>query len=101
METTEVDNTNQHFKGTFLGTNAAIVWSSEQDGFHFESDNPADPRANLVSLLGREKNGGARAAYQQIFQAGLGKAESRDKLGRCCAFGFAAAGKTEDEQAAG
>jgi hypothetical protein len=57
VETAEIDNTDQHFNGTFLSTNATIVWSSEQDGFHFESDNPADPTANLVSVLGREKNG--------------------------------------------
>lgn len=57
VETTDIDNTDQHFKGTFLSTNATIVWSSEQEAFHFESDNPADPKANLVSVLGREKNG--------------------------------------------
>ena len=57
VDTAEIDNTAQHFKGTFLSTKATIVWSSEQDGFHFESDNPADPGANLVSVLGREKNG--------------------------------------------
>ena len=56
-EAAEIDNMGQTFKGTFLSTNATIVWSSEQEGFHFESDNPADPNANKVSVLGREKNG--------------------------------------------
>ena len=57
ITTAQIDNTDQHFKGAFLSTNATIVWSSEQEGFQFASDNPADPAANLVSVLGREKNG--------------------------------------------
>jgi hypothetical protein len=53
----EIDNKTQMFKGTFLSTGATIVWSAEQAGFRFESDTPADPKANLISVLGRERNG--------------------------------------------
>jgi hypothetical protein len=53
----EIENTSQQFKGTFLSTGATITWSAEQSGFHFQSDTPPDPKANLVSVLGREKNG--------------------------------------------
>jgi hypothetical protein len=47
----------QGFKGTFLSTGATINWSAEQHGFRFQSDTPPDPKANLVSVLGREQNG--------------------------------------------
>lgn len=57
LATAEIENTAQHFKGTFLSTKTTIVWSAEQDGFQFQSDAPADPAANLISVLGREKNG--------------------------------------------
>ena len=53
----DIENTSQHFKGTFLSTGATISWSAEQAGFHFQSDTPPDPKANLVSVLGRERNG--------------------------------------------
>lgn len=53
----EIENTAQQFKGTFFSTNTTIVWSAEQKGFQFQSDNPPDPKANLLSVLGREKNG--------------------------------------------
>jgi hypothetical protein len=53
----EIENSAQHFKGTFLSTKTTIVWSAEQPGFQFQSDNPPDPAANLLSVLGREKNG--------------------------------------------
>jgi len=53
----EIENTAQLFKGTFLSTGATIAWSAEQHGFQFQSDDPADPKANLISVLGREKNG--------------------------------------------
>ena len=53
----QIENNSQHFKGTFLSTGATIKWSAEQLGFRFESDTPPDPKANLVSVLGREKNG--------------------------------------------
>jgi hypothetical protein len=52
-----IQNTSQQFKGTFLSTGATITWSAHQPGFHFQSDTPPDPKANLVSVLGREKNG--------------------------------------------
>lgn len=53
----DIENTPQHFKGTFLSTGATISWSAQQSGFSFQSDMPPDPTANLVSVLGREKNG--------------------------------------------
>lgn len=49
-------NDAQHFKGTFLSTGATIKWSAEEEGFTFESETP-DPTRNLISVLGREKNG--------------------------------------------
>jgi hypothetical protein len=52
-----IENTSQQFKGTFLSTGATITWSAHHPGFHFQSDTPPDPKANLVSVLGREKNG--------------------------------------------
>ena len=53
----EIENQAQQFRGTFFSTNTTIVWSAEQKGFEFQSDNPPDPKANLISVLGREKNG--------------------------------------------
>ena len=53
----QIENDTQHFKGTFLSTGATISWSAEQPGFRFHSEMPPDPKANLVSVLGREKNG--------------------------------------------
>jgi hypothetical protein len=52
----QIDNTSQGFKGTFLSTGATIKWSAEEDGFQFESEAP-DPNRNIISVLGREKNG--------------------------------------------
>jgi hypothetical protein len=52
----QIDNTLQGFKGSFLSTGATIKWSAEEDGFQFESEAP-DPNRNLISVLGREKNG--------------------------------------------
>lgn len=57
IATAEIENSAQQFKGTFFSTNTTIVWSAEQKGFQFQSDNPPDPKANLLSVLGREKNG--------------------------------------------
>ena len=57
LGTAQIENNSQHFKGNFLSTGATIVWSAEQEGFRFQSDTPADPKANLISVLGREKNG--------------------------------------------
>jgi len=53
----EIENSSQNFKGSFLSTGATIRWSAEQPGFRFESDAPPDPNANLISVLGRERNG--------------------------------------------
>ena len=53
----QIENSAQNFKGTFLSTGATISWSAEQPGFSFQSDTPPDPKANLVSVLGREQNG--------------------------------------------
>ena len=53
----EIENSAQQFKGTFLSTGATIRWTAEQEGFQFQSDTPPDPKANLISVLGREKNG--------------------------------------------
>jgi len=57
LATARIENSAQHFKGTFLSTGATISWSAEQPGFRFQSDTPPDPKANLVSVLGREQNG--------------------------------------------
>ena len=57
LATAEIENSGQGFKGTFLSTKTTIVWSADQPGFQFQSDNPPDPAANLISVLGREKNG--------------------------------------------
>jgi len=53
----QIENNSQHFKGTFFSTAATITWSAEQPGFRFQSDSPPDPKANLISVLGREQNG--------------------------------------------
>ena len=53
----EIENSAQQFKGTFFSTGATVAWSSEQKGFMFESDMPPDPKANLISVFGREQNG--------------------------------------------
>jgi len=57
VDTAQIENNAQHFKGSFLSTGATITWSAEQPGFRFQSDTPPDPKANLVSVLGREQNG--------------------------------------------
>lgn len=53
----QIENSSQRFNGSFLRTGATIAWSAEQPGFRFESDMPPDPAANLISVLGRERNG--------------------------------------------
>ena len=57
IATAEIENTSQQFKGTFVSTGATITWTSSQPGFQFQSQTPPDPNANLVSVIGREKNG--------------------------------------------
>lgn len=56
LATAQIENAKQQFKGTFLSTGATINWSVEQDGFQFQSETP-NPSRNLLSVLGREKNG--------------------------------------------
>lgn len=51
-----INNSSQKFKGTFFATNTTLKWSSEEDGFTFESEAP-DPSRNLLSVLGHERNG--------------------------------------------
>lgn len=57
LDMAQIDNSSQRFKGTFLSIGATIRWSAEQAGFRFESDNPPDPAANVISVLGHEQNG--------------------------------------------
>ncbi len=52
----QIENTTQQFKGSFLSTGATIKWSAKEEGFEFQSEG-LDPSRNLVSVLGREKNG--------------------------------------------
>ena len=56
VNTAQIHNSVQTFKGSFLSTGATIKWSADQPGFHFESETP-DPTRNLVSVLGNEQNG--------------------------------------------
>lgn len=56
VDTAQIENTTQHFKGAFLSTGATIKWSAKEEGFEFQSEAP-DPSRNLISVLGREKNG--------------------------------------------
>jgi hypothetical protein len=51
-----VDNPTQKFLYDFWFTKSTIVWSSEQDGFKFQSD-PADPSLSLFASVGYERNG--------------------------------------------
>lgn len=56
VETAQIHNSAQGFKGSFLSTGATINWTADQPGFHFESEAP-NPARNLVSVLGNEQNG--------------------------------------------
>jgi hypothetical protein len=56
LDTAQIDNFEQQFQGSFLSVGATIYWSAEEDGFTFQSETPT-PGRNLVSVLGREKNG--------------------------------------------
>jgi hypothetical protein len=56
LEMAQIDNFEQQFQGSFLSVGATINWSAEEDGFTFQSAAP-NPSYNLVSVLGREKNG--------------------------------------------
>ena len=56
IDTAQITSTSEQFRGTFFATQTTIKWSSEQEGFSFESE-PPDTTRNLLSVLGREKNG--------------------------------------------
>jgi len=56
LDTAQIHNDAQRFQGSFLRTETTIRWSSQQQGFVFESE-PPDPTRNLISVLGRERNG--------------------------------------------
>ena len=51
-----VVNQAQNFRGEFIKTGSTMKWSSIQDGFSFESEDP-DPARNLGATIGRERNG--------------------------------------------
>jgi hypothetical protein len=51
-----VVNEAQNFRGDFIKTGSTIKWSSIQDGFSFESEDP-DPTRSFGATLGREQNG--------------------------------------------
>jgi hypothetical protein len=57
VATAQIHNTAEHFEGSFLSTGATIKWSAEKPGFRFQSEDPPLPTRNLVSVLGRERNG--------------------------------------------
>ncbi|HEX5413857.1 MAG TPA: hypothetical protein VFZ27_18585 [Terriglobia bacterium] len=56
VDRADIHNDAQHFTGSFLSTGATVSWSAEQEGFRFQSEAP-NPMRNLISVLGREKNG--------------------------------------------
>ena len=51
-----VVNEAQNFRGDFIKTGSTIKWSSVQNGFFFESEEP-NPARNLGATIGRERNG--------------------------------------------
>ena len=51
-----VVNEAQNFRGDFIKTGSTIRWSSIQDGFSFESEDP-DPARSFGATIGREQNG--------------------------------------------
>ena len=51
-----VVNEAQNFRGDFIKTGSTIKWSSVQDGFSFESEDP-DPARSFGATIGREQNG--------------------------------------------
>lgn len=56
LDTAEIVNPSQGFKGSFLKTGSTIKWSVHQPGFRFESEAPNPSRA-LFAVIGREQNG--------------------------------------------
>ena len=65
----KVINDAQNFSGDFIKTGSTIKWSSEQDGFFFDSEDP-NPARNIGAVIGRESNG--------AFFGQEGDAESED-----------------------
>jgi len=51
-----VVNEAQNFRGEFIKTGSTMKWSSIQNGFSFESEEP-NPARNLGATIGRERNG--------------------------------------------
>jgi hypothetical protein len=51
-----VVNEAQNFRGEFIKTGSTMKWSSAQNGFLFESEEP-NPARNLGATIGRESNG--------------------------------------------
>jgi hypothetical protein len=49
-------NDAQNFRGDFIETGSTIKWSSFQNGFSFESEDP-NPARNIGAAIGRERNG--------------------------------------------
>src|SRR5437868_7193101 len=54
LDSAQIRNTSQRFKGTFFATQTTIQWSAEQAGFTFESE-PPNPARNVISVFGREQ----------------------------------------------
>ncbi len=52
----KVINDSQNFRGDFIKTGSTIKWSSVQNGFFFESEEP-NPARNIGAVIGRERNG--------------------------------------------
>jgi hypothetical protein len=56
LDSAEIVNTSQGFRGSFLHTGSTIKWSVHQPGFRFESEAP-NPSRSLAAVIGREQNG--------------------------------------------
>ena len=51
-----VVNEAQNFRGDFIKTGSTIKWSSNQQGFFFDSEAP-NPARLIGAVIGRERNG--------------------------------------------
>lgn len=56
LEQAKVTNEAQGFTGQFWKTGATIKWSSNQEGFSFDSEAP-DPARNIYSVIGHTHSG--------------------------------------------
>jgi hypothetical protein len=54
LQTADIHNTSQQFKGTFIETVSTIRWSAQEQGFQFRSE---APNPALFAVIGRERNG--------------------------------------------